>query len=238
MNLFVSTEHGGHISTFDICLIHRPSPDRASILPGQRLPSTPQCIGKCDSNGFPSEAHPTGTASPRALSEFPKQLLREREGRALRTLVRAVGHDAVAAPVPPGLQGHPQPICDALGRRGIAMALPEQEAKGEQLFHAPRVPTCGPKSILDLPWRSILTFACANSPRPSANPPIAGTARFCSQINRDHLVVENGRDNDAQISSGDLGVEVLVARQQPRPPGSATHPPALRQTASERVRWK
>jgi hypothetical protein len=55
-----------------------------------------------------------------------KQLSRQREHYTLRALVKAIGDDAVAAAVAPGLERHAEPFRDPLGAPELTVIVREE----------------------------------------------------------------------------------------------------------------
>ena len=57
--------------------------------------------------------------------EITKQLLSKRENLTLRSFIEAIGDYAIALTVPPGLEAHTQPFCNALWIGRICMPQTE-----------------------------------------------------------------------------------------------------------------
>ena len=99
-----------------------------------------------------------------------KQIPGQGKSPALRAFVQAVGDDAVALALPPGLQGHAKILGHALGRRGIAVTLAKlafdrppswRQRECENVAVPPSAPRRNPSQM------------------PPADPPAISTAQPC-----------------------------------------------------------
>ena len=99
-----------------------------SVNEAQRLAD---CLFRLE-HGAVTQVSAVTKLSPRSFlvrCEFAEQRTGQGERRALGPLVQAVGDDAVALAVPPGLQGHTKLLGDPLGRGRVAVTQAELAAR-------------------------------------------------------------------------------------------------------------